>query len=264
MIDVVGADSFRVHFLNAPRPRVGLLSWFRPAPAVVDGWAIGQAVRAALRHCNVRTVRGSVQAWNEYRFFMAAADVDRLRPLRAVLDRDLADLLREIISDLGAETIGDVAVRLVAEEGGDVQPGEAILRVAFAADTAADAPGEITVRYAPKRPASAAPQTQRVGRARVRGPGGAVTLPDQERVVLGRAHDGASADHVALPGASGRVSRRHVALRYDGDALEVTREPGANPVRLAGHALEPGVAVRVPLPAQLVLGEDANVTVEPC
>jgi len=265
MLDVVGADLFRVHFLNAPRPRAGLLAYFRPAPTVVDGWAIGQAIKAALRHCHVRNVRGNVQAWNEYRF-MAAPDMERLRPLQAVLNRDLADLLRDIISDLGAETIGDVAVRLLTEEGGDARPGEAMLRVAFRADAVrtADAPGEITVRYAPQHAASAPAQTQRVGRARVRGPGGSITLPDRVRVVLGRAHDGAGDDHLPLPGASGRVSRRHVALLFDGDALEVTREPGANPVRVAGRALDPGVPVRVPLPTQLVLGEDANVTVEPC
>jgi hypothetical protein len=33
---------------RAPRPRAGLLAYFRPAPTVVDGWAIGQAIKAAL------------------------------------------------------------------------------------------------------------------------------------------------------------------------------------------------------------------------
>jgi hypothetical protein len=270
MIERVGTDLFRAHFLKAPRPNASLWdrfwAWLSGRGAALDGWAIGQAVKSTIGHCDTRSVSGAFQIWNEYRVFMAPQDLERLRPMEALLRRDLVEMLHRAITDLGAETIGDVEIRLVPDEGGQTSPGVGMVRVAFRAPDARppEAAGDVTIRFKTKDPPGASSPTLRVGYARVRGPGGSVELPDGVRIVLGRAHEGASADHRALPGAGSKVSRRHVALLSTGGELEVTREPSSNPVRVDGRALSDGQTVRARLPVPLVLADDVHVMVEPC
>ena len=264
-------DTFEVDFSLTPRSdalRVfGLaLPNLRRAPVEVDGWAIGQAVKASLAFCTRRTVRGTREVWNEYRLFLARADLDGLRPAAARLNADLDALLRAEISALGGETVGTVEIRLLADEGGEVESGRGVLRVGLRADDApvARAEGEVTVRFAVGAPVGpSAEQTLRQG-LRARTSAGVVGIREGTTLILGRGMIDPGPDYVKLPGASTKISRRHATIRVDGDEVEVARETGANPVALAGRGLADGESTRVRLPAELVLAGELTVVIERC
>lgn len=270
MLKPEAPDRFRVDFAQAKRG-VGWRSIFAPKAVVVDAWAIGQAVIAALGRCPFRSAAGVPQVWNEYALFLARVDHDRLRPVEGSLQKDLAPMIFEELVRLGAVTVGAPVVRLLVDDEDVVEPGTGVLRVRHVPDADAPAPGlgEITVRLDKPKAGSVPPATttQRVGGALLRLPaGGEIVLAPGRRLVLGRAHPEAAADHVALPGAGPRINRRQVAVTVEGESVEVAREPGeTNPVAVAGRPLAPGEAARERLPVEIVLsGGEMKLVVRPC
>lgn len=269
MLKAEAPDRFRVDFAQVKR-KGGWWKVFEPkAVVVVDGWAIGQAVVAALATCPFKSATGQPQVWNEFRVFLSRADHDRLRPIEASLQKDLGPMLYEELVRINAVTVGALTVRLLVDDADEVEPGAGILHARHVPDAQAPAPnaGEITVRLDKLKPAAPSLSAGAVGTVPVdavvvRGPKGDIVLRSGARHVLGRAHPDAGADHVALPGASGRISRRQVALRVDGDHLEIAREPDSNPVAAAGGPLQPGQSVREKLPVEIVLsGGEMKLTV---
>jgi hypothetical protein len=260
MLKPESPDRFRVDFAHVKRSS-GWRKVFEPrSVVVVDAWAIGQAVIAVLAACPFKSATGQPQVWNEFRVFLSRADHDRLRPIEASLQKDLGPLLYEELVRIIAVTVGALTVRLLVDDGDEVDAGSGILHARHMPDAEAPVPGagEITVRLDKIKPAGprlspGGPGTVPVGAVVVRAPGGEVVLRSGARHVLGRAHPDAGADHVALPGATGRISRRQLAVRVDGDHLEVSREPESNPVTVAQSALAPGQTAREPLPVEIVL-----------
>lgn len=262
-------DTFDVDFARVPRPRSTMdriLDLARPATTVrVDVFAIGQVVAAALDTCDFLGVEGRPLVWNEYALFLSRPDHDRLQALEEDLHKKVLQMLNTRMVARGADSAGPLAVRLLIDDENRIPSGRGVLRVRHTRDVAAirALPGEITLRA--DRPATRASDgTDRVLGLRVEAPGGTVPLPEGERVVLGRPDPDAAPDHLAIPGASTKISRRHVALRVDGAHVEVTREPNANPVSVGASVLAAGNTVRVPLPANLTLsGELALVVRRP-
>jgi hypothetical protein len=259
-----GPDRFRVDFAQVKRTQ-GWRRIFASREVLVDAWAIGQAVVGALARCPFKSVSGVPQPWNEYSLFLAREDHDRLRPVEPALQRELAPLLYEELVRIGASTVGSLTVRLLVDDADEVDPGTGVLRVRHVPDAETPAPhaGEITVRLDKLKLPPPQPTT-RVGGLVASTPGGSVALTPGARGVLGRAHPGAGADHVALPGAGARINRRQVAVKVEGGEAEVTREPGdTNPVAVAGRALTPGETVRAALPVEITLsGGEMKVVVE--
>lgn len=263
-------DRFRVDFTRSPRPqRSALRRLLRPQePVTVDAWAIAQAIVSALEACPFRSATGAPQVWNEYRVFLARVDHDRLRPVESTLHADLGPILYQKLVELKAVTVGGLVIRLLVDDADEVEAGFAMVHARHLPDLDAvsGVHGEITVRL-DKIPTSVPESvTAWVGRVKLLTPQGEVVLGDRTRHVLGRAHPDAGGDHLALPGASGRVNRRQLAVRVLDDGIEVTREPGeSNPVAVNGSALAPGQAVTVRLPAEIVLsGGDLVVQARPC
>lgn len=266
MLKPEAPDRFRVSFAQVRR-KGALWTIFEPkGGVVVDAYAIGQAVVAALASCPFKSVTGQPQVWNEFRVFLSRADHDRLRPIEGSLQKDLGPMLYEELVRLDAVTVGALVVRLLVDDADEVEPGTGILHARHVPDAQAAAPGagEITVRLDKLKPATPLPAmagTVPVGAIAVRGPGGEIVLRAGARHVLGRGHPGAPADHVAIPGASGKISRRQLALRAEGEQVEIAREPDSNPVSVGGAALAPGQSVTVKLPVGLLLSGELELTV---
>ncbi len=274
MLTAEAPDRFRVNFAAVRRPG-GWRRMFEPkAVVVVDAFAIGKAVNAAIALCPFKSATGVPQVWNEFRVFLARDDHDRLRPVEASLQKDLGPMLYEELVRLNAVTVGALVVRLLVDDGDEVDPGTGILHARHLPDTQVRTAGigEITVRLdkltppaaLPGSPSAAGLGTLPVGACVLRAPAGDVALRSGVRQVLGRAHPDAGADHVALPGAGARINRRQAALRIDGEDIEVSREAGdSNPVSVGGVALAPGQAVTQRLPVEIGLsGGEMKVTVQ--
>lgn len=257
MLKPEGPDRYRVDFAQLKRAS-GWRTLFTPKDVVVDAWAIGQAIVAAVGRCPYRSATGAPQVWNEYALFLSRADHDRLRPIEATLRSDLGPILYEELVRMGAVTVGAPTVRLLVDDADEVPPGTGMLRVRHVPDAEVPVPGagEITVRLDRPRVEARPPEsTQRVGGAVLRlATGASVPLPERRRVVLGRSHPGAGDDHLALPGAGPRVNRRQAWVALDGDHVEIGREGGdANPVAVGGRSLAPGEQTREKLPVEVVL-----------
>lgn len=261
-------DTFLVDFSKAKRKkRAGLGGTLEsifvraPAPVTVDGQALGQAICAVMDACEFADVQGRPWLWNEYACFLARADHDRLRDVEESLRGDLLALLHEEMVRRDARMPDAFVIRLLVDEAEEIVVGSGVIRVRHRKDVAVapEAPGEITMRAdKPKKTAvPPADHTDRDTGLRVRGPSGAVAMPEGRRVALGRASPEAGADHIALPGAGARVNRTHVYVTVRGNEVEFTRVPGANPVEVGGRALAEGEALTVALPAELVLGAGA-------
>ncbi len=270
MLKRLAPDRFQVDFTRLRRPgrgRFGRL--LRPTESTtVDAWAISQAVIFALEACPFRSATGAPQVWNEYRVFLSRADHDRLRPVETTLHGDLGPLLYQKLVEMKAVTVGALVIRLLVDDADEIEVGTGILHPRHIPDAAGvpGGQGEITVRLDKVTTVPTSETTSRVGRVKLVAPRGEVTLGDGARHVLGRAHPDAGSDHLALPGASGRINRRQLAVRVVDEGIEVGREPGdSNPVAVNGHALTPGQVVVVPLPADISLsGGDLVVSARAC
>ncbi|HLL24777.1 MAG TPA: hypothetical protein VK427_21740, partial [Kofleriaceae bacterium] len=61
----------------------------RGQPVQIDPYLIAQAIAAVMRECRVRSATGRPIVWNDYRLVLARKDFDLIRPLQAILERDL-------------------------------------------------------------------------------------------------------------------------------------------------------------------------------
>lgn len=270
MLKRLGPDRFQVDFTRLRRPGATALRRLlrAPEPTTVDAWAIAQAVIGALEACPFRSATGAPQVWNEYRVFLSREDHDRLRPVETTLHGDLGPLLYQKLVEMKAVTVGALVIRLLVDDADEVAAGSGILHPRHVPDAAAvpGGQGEITVRLDKVPTAPTNLPTHRVGRVKLVTGQGELTLGDGGRYVLGRAHPDAGADHLPLPGASGRINRRQLSVRLVEEGLEVGREPGdSNPVAVNGVALAPGQATVVKLPADISLsGGDLLVSARLC
>ena len=233
----------------------------RPAQGTVDGHALGQAICAVMDRCEFADVQGRPWLWNEYAFFLSRSDYDGLRDVEDLLRRDLLTLLHEEMVKRTARMPDNFLVRLMVDDNEEVELGKGVIRVRHRKDAAiaAPVPGEITMR-ADKAKGPPPPEVDRTDRdagLRVRGPGGAVPVPEGKRVAFGRATPDALPDHIALPGAGSKVNRQQLFVLVRGGVAELTRAPNANPVEVEGIALAEGETRTVPLPAELVLSAGA-------
>ena len=255
-------ELFRVD-LATVGARGGWLRQFANRRAQADPYALGRAVRAVMDRCTVRAVSGNRLLWNEYRIFLSQSDHDRLRPLAARMQRELAPALREEVRQLGCEMEGPLVIRLLVDEEQDLPVGTARIRVAFkpGAAAAAQDDDEITVRVgvaeaAPVADASTERLAEPVDAAvlQLRWSGGSAAVPMGRRVVVGRPHEGAQGFFVALAGAGHRVSRRHAWVEAAEQGATIGRLPDANPVQVNGRLIQPGGSLTVDaLPVEISL-----------
>jgi hypothetical protein len=228
---------FDVDFAQAPRRAEGWLKFwtlFEEREALVDGWAIGQAVRGALGQCKAKTVGGKLQIWNEYRFFLHPADFELLRPAVPHMIKELGELIRDEIARLEAHTLGRIEVRLLADGGRTLPQGRAQLACGLRADgeDVQRQDGERTLRFDAHGRGTfedykGGERTLPSSAVVLRGNGQDLHLPEGHTVALGRAREPNPPDHLTVPGATGRVSRRHVEVRVEGDTVTITGMPDA-------------------------------------
>ena len=276
MLRADGADRFRVDFSQVTREGGFLRNLFARPPTVVDSWAVGQAIIAALRRCPFRSSNGLPQVWNEYRIFLCREDHDRLRALERAFHTEIQQMLYEEVTRSNAVTVGAFCVRLMVDDNDEVRPGQAILHVRHTPDSETVTPvaGEITMRLdrsvgslgiAPPNPEPAEPRiptilppedTQRLETAEAVLQTGGATLPlvAGVRYLIGRAHPDAPPTHLALPNATPKINRRQLSVFIDGEHAEIGREPGnSNPVWVAGQPMAPGDIRRVKMPVDVIL-----------
>jgi hypothetical protein len=211
---------FRVRFAEL-EGRV--LDRFRPPERVVDPYLVARAVVEVMRHASMRSAAGRLLAWNEYRVILAPGDLEPMRVLAAHVRRDIEAALAAEARRLGAELVGDLRVHLVADEGGELALGEAVIRADFVA-------------------AQAAPVAA----------GSDMTVRADARSVAGEIRPPAA--FVPLTGASTRVSKQQLWIEVGTAGVAIGRFEGANPVEVAGTLVEAGQEVHVAtLPAQVSL-----------
>lgn len=228
---------FDVDFARTPRRAARwwkFWSLLEEREPLVDGWAIGQAVRTALGQCRAYTVGGKLQVWNEYRFFLHPADLDLLRPAVPHMIKELGELIRDEIARLEAHSLGRVEVRLLADGGRTLPQGRAQLACGLRADgeEVQRQDGERTLRFDAHgrgtfEDYNGGERTLPSSAVVLRGSGQVVHLPEGRAVMLGRAADPNPDDHLTVPGATARVSRRHVEVRVEGASVRLTGLPDA-------------------------------------
>jgi hypothetical protein len=257
-----GLDQFRVRFGELAKARRG-------DPVQIDPYLIAQAVGAVMHECTVRSAAGKPIVWNEYRMILARRDFDQIRPLQALLERDLRSVLAVEAASRKAELVGDLRVTVVFDEADELPAYEGVVRVAFVptAKLAAPRTGEMTMRLdawsaageilakAPK------PGTDTVivddsvpgDRCTVYWAGGSASLPLGATVIVGRPHPDAPPHFIALTGAGSTVNKQHLFLVATPSKVRIGRFPKANPVHVNGQALNASEDTEVALPAEISL-----------
>ena len=259
-------NRFRVRF--AELERGGVLGLFRPPSRDVDPFLIGRAIVEIMRHASMRSPAGRPLLWNDYRMVLARADLEPLRALESRLRADLETALAAEAANLGAEVLGDLCVHLVADESGELGPGEAVVRVEFAPAGRGAAPGagDLTMRVSSRaltgeidnatvlpasRPAVA-------GSCRLTWQAGSAAIPSGATTVVGRPHSAQPERFVPLAGASTRISKQHFWILPGPTGVTVGRFPSANPVEVDGNLIAAGQTVdlvRLPVEISLSRGE---------
>ncbi len=257
-----GLDQFRVRFAELAKLRRG-------EALQIDPYLIAQAIGAVMRECTVRSATGMPIVWNEYRMILARSDFDLIRPLQGPLERDLRSVLAQEAQARKAELVGELRVTVVFDEADELRAGEGVVRVAFVPTDKLTAPrsGEMTMRLdawavageiAAKAPK---PGTDTVHVAdstagptcSIYWPGGRAQIALGTTVVLGRSHDGAPPQFVALTGAGSTVNKQHLFVVASEANVRIGRFPKANPVHVNGAAVEAGTEIEVALPAEISL-----------
>jgi hypothetical protein len=264
-------DQFRIRFGELARVRRG-------EPVQIDPFLIARAIALVMGECTVRSAAGRPITWNQYRLILARRDYDSIRPLQALLERDLRQVLAEEARSRQAELVGELRVTVVADEADELPAGEGVARVAFVPTERLEQPrpGEMTVRLdgwavageiaarAPARPGSAggapgvAAETVMVGDAAgpgcaLRWAGGAAALVLGAPVVVGRPHPEQPAYFIALAGAGAKVNKLHFWIEARPDRVRIGRFAKANPVHANGQAIRAGEELEVTLPAEISL-----------
>ena len=271
-IDKDGLDQFRIKFGELAKVRRG-------EPVLIDPFLIAQAIGLVMRECSVRSAAGKPIVWNDYRLIMARSDYERIRPLQAILERDLKTVLAQAAAARTAELVGELRITVVADEADELAAGQGVARVAFVPTEKLSAPrsGEMTMRVdawaaageiiakAPK------PGTDTVfvddsasgDRCSVYWAGGRASLPLGTTVVVGRPHPDAPPQFIALAGAGGTVNKQHLFLVAAAATVRVGRFAKANPVHVNGAAINAGEEVEVALPAEISLSRgDFTFTIQ--
>jgi hypothetical protein len=222
-----------------------------------------------MRECTVRSAAGKPIVWNDYRVILARRDFDFIRPLQGPLERDLRLVLAEEAKTRKAELVGELRVTVVFDEADELPAGHGVVRVAFVPTDKLAAPraGEMTMRLdawavageiiarAPKPGSDTVLVADAPAAAGcvVRWAGGRAALPPHAAVVVGRPHDGAPAQFIALTGAGSTVNKQHFFLVATGDRVRVGRFPKANPVHAGGTLVAAGDEIEVTLPVEISL-----------
>ncbi len=256
-----GDHRYTVDFRALRWGKVGAM--LRNEQVQVDPHLISEALCAVMRRCTVRDARGDALVWNEYKIFLARADHSRLRPLETRLHGDLPGLLHEQLLEQKADLVGDLCVRLMVDEAGDVEESNAIVLVGFVPnkDLASSSDDEVTVRVNKQgRRVAEAANTQRIEEP-ASGDGvhivmaqGRRFLPAGTRVMIGRPHPNAPPNFLALAGADKTINKRQLWLEADEHGVIVGRMSNANPVQVNGRLVQPGGELLVEaLPVELSL-----------
>ncbi len=252
-------DQYRVRFAELARVKRG-------QPVQIDPFLIAQAIAAVMRECTVRAATGRPIVWNEYRLILARRDFDLIRPLQAILLRDLQTVLAQEAHARAAELVGELRVTVVADESDELPSSEGVVRVAFVPTEKLAAPrfGEMTMRLdsfavAGEIAARAANPTDTVmvddtqTTHCVRWPDGISHVVAGTTYVAGRPHPEAPPRFIALTGAGTKVNKQHVWIALTPASVRVGRFAKANPVHVSGKAVGGGEEVEVPLPAEISL-----------
>ncbi len=275
MIKQLDANRYAIDFSQVKRPNKSILTsmFGGPKTVEVDAFAVAQALRAVLKNCTNLDVEGRLQVWNDFRLFLDRRDYEGLRKKAPTLQHQLGPALEDEVLKLKATYLGTPVLRLHVDEGSEVELGHGVLKVDWNADEkiTASTAGEVTVRLdkvVAGGPALAGAKTERAGSAVIKHATGTIPLVAGLRYVLGRSCPSPGPEHIAIPGATGRINKRQVSVQIEAEkplAAIVTREPGeSNPVVVGGQSLAPGQAVKVPLPVELVLSGELKLELYPC
>jgi hypothetical protein len=257
-----GLDQFRVRF--------GELAKVRRGDAVqIDPFLIAQAIGTVMRECTVRSAAGKPIVWNDYRMILARADFELIRPLQAPLERDLRTVLAQEAQARKAELVGELRVTVVFDEADELPAGQGVVRVSFVPTDKQAAPrtGEMTMRLdawqaageiiakAPKPGSDTVHVADSVPGdvCSLTWAGGHASIALGATTVLGRPHDGAPPQFIALTGAGSTVNKQHCFVVAGAHSVRIGRFPKANPVHVNGAAVNAGEEVEVPFPTEISL-----------
>jgi len=250
-------DLFRVDFRELERP--GLRGLFRSEERPVDPFLLCRALAEIIQHASLRAASGRPLLWNEYWVVMPRADLEPLRALAGRLHRDLEDAVAGEAARLGAELVGELRIRIVADESGELSPGEATVRVDFAPDQGplVQAAGELTIRVDSHTLAGAIDTARAAAAAAAAAtrwvlswPGGTAELTAGAQIAIGRPHQGAPPAHfIALTGASPRINKRHAWLWPGPGSIAIGRFASSNPVEVDGELVAAGESIQLAAPA---------------
>jgi hypothetical protein len=206
-----------------------------------------------------------------------------VKKLENTLTRDLGGVVTRTLKKSKAEMVGPLNVRLLRDEGNVVRPNTAVIKVDFRPEEKLDAVGgadasEMTVRIGSLVARSVTDLTQRVPdleglgvqdasapeQLRLSWPGGATTIRDGNRIVLGRPHPAPSVGFVPLSGASSKINKRQLWVEADEDGALIGRLSDANPVEVNGRLLQAGGQISIEdFPAQISLSSgELTLTLE--
>ena len=263
-------DQYRVRFAELARAKRG-------QAVQIDPYLIAQAIAAVMRGCTVRSATGRPIVWNDYRLILSRKDFDLIRPLQAILERDLKLVLAEEARARSAELVGELRITVVFDEADELPVSEGVVRVAFVPTAQLAQPkfGEITMRLD-----SFAVSGEILARASgsptdtvivddgaqtthaLRWPGGIAHFTGGQTLVVGRPHPDAPPRFISLTGAGTKVNKQHFWIAATGMSVRVGRFAKANPVHVNGQSIGGGEEVEVPLPAEVSLSHgDLVITV---
>jgi hypothetical protein len=236
----------------------------------VDPFLIARAIVQVMKGASMRSATGRLLVWNDYRVILARDDFEPLRTLQARMQDEIGKVVVEEARRADAELVGDLCVRLVADEGNELAPGEGVIRVEFAPSERLEPPraGEMTMRFdcadivsgelrapaAGRAPSPAGTETVIVqdpgppAAYVLRWPGGSAEVLRNVRVILGREHPGAPANFIPLRGASERINKQQLWLLAGQASLIVGRPVGANPVAVDGELVRAGEQAEIAKP----------------
>jgi hypothetical protein len=249
-------DQFRVRFAELAKKR---------GPLQIDPFLIAQAIAAVMRECTVRSATGRPIVWNEYRLVMARKDFDLIRPLQAILERDLKVVLAQEAHTRQAELVGELRITVVYDEGDELPQAEGVVRVGFVPTEKLAAPkfGEMTMRldsfavageivaHGPTDTISVDDMAQTTHA--LRWSGGIAHFAAGQTLVVGRPHPDAPPRFISLIGAGAKVNKQHAWIAATNVKLRVGRFAKANPVHVNGQAVGAGEEIETNLPAEISL-----------
>ena len=258
-ISVEHLDQFRIRFALLARAK---------GPVQIDPFLIAQAIAGVIQQCTVRSATGRPIVWNEYRLILSRRDFDFIRPLQAILERDLKQVLADEARRRVAELVGELRITVVADESDELPQSEGVVRVAFVPTEKLAAPqfGEMTMRLDSfavsgeilARASSSPTDTVMVDDATatthaLRWSGGIAHFAAGSHIVVGRPHPEAPSRFIALVGAGTKVNKQHFWIAATSQSVRVGRFAKANPVHVNGQAVAGGDEVEVSLPAEISL-----------